>query len=309
MTTHDVARIKQSRPPVRARTETCDDAGVRKPLDNPARPKPTYATDDDCAQLLGQTLRQVPRELAGDEQSSFPLLDGLKSLDLLRGTVVARELVFIAAMNHREADERRTAEYLLRNRHDVVDGRRTSESLLFAARYAAEMDVRRSANREVPFHHDAVRSWTSTTAACRLNDPSVGETVVAFLERVIGRQLSPLTGRAVLDAVVVFMELAERHAMNAGTSPALIAMRPAARADARLVTYLRRSFDNLVVARRLARLLIGADGTPIDTAVLWWAACSPEMVVNVPASMRARWSRDLRILDRLLGPARERNAA
>src|SRR5690242_18320393 len=81
----------------------------RKPLDNPRRPKPMYASDEECAQLLGQSLQQVPNELRPDEGSRFPLLDALKALDTSRGTDAARELVFIAAVNHRTADERRTA--------------------------------------------------------------------------------------------------------------------------------------------------------------------------------------------------------
>lgn len=262
-----------------------------KPIENPQRPKPTYASDEECAELLGPVLRQVPRALVGDERSRFPLLDALNALDRSRHTDVARELTFIAAVNHRTADERRTAEYLLRNRQEVVEGRRPARSLLMAARCAAEMDVRRVRQRECSLPHTlAVLAVGDVSARGRCAE----DMVVDALRTVVGSELITAVEDRLLDAITIALEVAGRHALNRGRGSAVLAMRSDARPQSRLVTHLRRELDDDGVARNLARLLVGADGTPIETALLWWSARRKLGAVDVPVTVRDRWLRYLR---------------
>src|SRR5262249_32621498 len=104
---------------------------------------PTYASDDESTYLLQTLLRSVPADLLGSKGSGFPLLGALPARYASLGHVPGRQVVFVAAATHRTADERRTAEYLLRNRSAVGQNERSARSLLMAARCAAEMDVRR----------------------------------------------------------------------------------------------------------------------------------------------------------------------
>lgn len=265
----------------------------RKPLDNPQRPKPTYSSDDECARLLQTVLQQVPWHLAGDSSSRFPLLDALNTVDVSRGTDAARNLIFIAAVNHRTADERRTAEYLLRNRHEVVAGLRSAKSLLMAARCAAELDVRRVRFREatVPPSLAAPSTADRTRWADRR---SAGELTLDALRAAVGPDAvnAPVEAQ-VFDAVNIALEVAERHALNGGKGSAVLAMRTDARPPSRLVTHLRREFADDAAAPVLARLLVGADATPIETALLWWSARHEGTSGGVPPEIRARWLRYL----------------
>lgn len=278
----------------------------RTPLDNPQRAKPRYASDEECAELLAAVLQDVPPYLVCDRRASQPLLHALSGLDAERGTDLTRELTLIAAATHRTADERRTAEYLLRNRGAVISGERPAISLLRAARYAAEMDVRRIRLREHPVADESLAHLAAETRAARVEDPSVGEMVLDKLKLATGA--SPSTFRCrdyLLGAVAVALEVAERHAKTRGrTRPSLIAMRTDARVGARLVNQLRAEFGDGGVANRVARLLVGADNSPIETALLWWAARPDLSADDVPADVRARWSRDFQAVDRALSTTR-----
>ena len=218
--------------------------------------------------------------------------------DARRQQDLARPLLFIAATTHADADERHTAEYLLRHRLDVVAHRRSALSLLSAARYAAEMDVRRIQRREALKSSESMSIQAADPAWQRVEDPSVGAAVVSYLHLVTGHL--PATNLAhdrFLDAVAIAIELSHRHALNNGKGPSLIGMRPAARKDARLVTHLRAAFDDDVAARSLARLLVGSDGSPIESSLLWWAAQPATSPASIPLSVRRRWVRDLGDID------------
>jgi hypothetical protein len=294
MPAHDPASQTGSTRPVNAPDATPGDRGIRrKPLDNPARPKSTYSSDEGCARLLGQLLRQVPSHLAIDRSSPFPLLAALIALDTSRGTTVGREIIFVAAVNHRTADERRTAEYLLRNRHDVVDGRRSAKSLLMAARWAAELDVRRDRFSESSLPRSLAAPSIADLAA-RAAAPSAGEIVLDALRSIAGSMyLTSALESQIVSAVTIAVDLAMRHARNRGKGSALLAMRTDARTEARLVTHLRREFGNDAVARNLARLLVGPDRASIETALLWWSLRrNPEAVA--PQGIRDRWTRYVR---------------
>jgi hypothetical protein len=74
-------------------------------------------------------------------------------------------------------------------------------------------------------------------------------------------------------------------------------MRTDARREARLVTHLRAEFGVEVAAARMARLLVGPDRSPIQTALLWWSARPCVTATEVPEDVRSRWRRDLRAAD------------
>ena len=231
----------------------------------------------------------------------WPLLTALAELDLERGTGHARGLILLAAVIHRSADERRTAEYLLRNRSRVTSGRQSALALLSAARCAAEMDERRVRVREVPDLLDNMTVVPVDPGELGSEWPSVGEVVIDRLDGFAG--LRPSTGWVrdrVLDAVTIAMELAERHVLNRGSQPSLIAMRANARPDSRLVTHLRREFGNEVAARRIAHLLVGSEDAPLESAFLWWCAQRGVQRSDVPDGLRERWSRDFRAADAAL---------
>jgi hypothetical protein len=266
----------------------------RKPLDNPPRPKPTYASDEECARLLDAVVRRVPADLHGLPGSRFPLLDALEQEDRRDGTELATQLVCIAAVNHDAADERATAEYLLRNRAEVASDQRSALALLLAARCAAEMDVRRVGRREVATSHEALATWAASRPVYRIDDPSVGEMVIHKLRMVTRGMPNPVVAERILDAVPIALDLAERHSLKGGKGPSLLGMRSDARKQSRLVTHLRVAFDNDVAARNVARLLVGADGTPIESALLWWSARADLVPSDVPVHVRDRWMRYLR---------------
>jgi hypothetical protein len=276
-----------------------------KPLENPPRSKPTYASDSENSILLEAVLRQVPAHLNTRTRSAFSLLHALIKLDASCGKDLARQLLFIAAVTHRTADERRTAEYLLRNRHDFTTGRRSALALILAARCAAEMDVRRTQLREAPVALEAMPPWPAESADARVDDPSVGEVVLEKVQAVTGHAPSTEFARdRMLDAVAIALELAERQALNRGRGrrlPALVAMRADARRDARLVTHLRNEYGNDVAARRVAHLLVGGDGSPIETALLWWCTRYVVTAADVPPEIRSGWVRDLRAVDAAFG--------
>jgi hypothetical protein len=278
-----------------------------KPLDNPRRPKPSFGADIELARELGTLLAAMPSTLDSRAGEQFPLLSALARADH-DGNAQARQLLFIAARVHHWADERRTAEYLLRNRQSVLDGRRDSASLISAARCAAEMDVRRVRLRETPRAPEVLDAGAAGDGACaRLDDVSVGEHVVDFLRSVIGAE--PMTARVqerFLTAVTVALEVSERHALKRGELPSVIAMRSDARPEGRLSSYLLHEFGDAAVARNLARLLVGGCDTPIETSLLWWAACRHGEAGDVPADVRAGWQRDLIGADPELRSARSR---
>jgi hypothetical protein len=72
-------------------------------------------------------------------------------------------------------------------------------------------------------------------------------------------------------------------------------MRSDARPHSRLVTYLRDEFGNDEIACNLARLLVGPDGTPIETGLLWWSVRRDLAPEHVPAAIRQRWMQGLRV--------------
>jgi hypothetical protein len=285
-------------------------AGIaRKPLDSWPRPKPTYESDDELTRLLEAALRDVPRDLEGDRRAPFPLLDALMRLDASRCTNLARRLIFIAAANHRTADERRTAEYLLRHRNAVVDGRCSMSRLLLNARCAAEMDVRRIQLREIPLPRETLSFWVAERPAVRGDDPSVGEMVLGKLRAATGYEPTTEACReAILDAVTIALELAERHCTNSRSSgPSLVAMRADARKEARLATNLRAEFGDTTIAGRIARLLVGPEGTLIETGLLWWSARPDFSRAAVPQKVRSRWLREIRAVDKALACVNFRN--
>src|SRR3954453_17425953 len=184
-------------------------------------------TTNTLADEIAVLLRAVPATLEPVAGERRPLLAALA----WRAPDTARHLLVAAARVHLDADERWVVEYLLRHRGEMLPGPPSADSLVGAARCAAEMERRRSARYEVSKGHDVVRSWAADYTLQRPDDASAGEAVVACLERLTGRTLSRATADVVRDAVVIFMELAERHSLHSGTSPSPIAMRPAARPD------------------------------------------------------------------------------
>jgi hypothetical protein len=270
----------------------------RKPLDNPQPTKPAYSSDTENASLLDHVLRRLPTHLNVRGGERFPLLAAVIRHDAWRQRDLARPLLFIAAATHSDADERHTAEYILRHRLDVVAHRRSARSLLSAARCAAEMEVRRIQRREAPASSESLDEQAVDPTVARVDDPSVGVAVVSYLHLVTGHlPATDLAHDRFLDAVAIAIELSQRHALNNGKGPSLIGMRPAARKDARLVTHLRAAFDDEVGARSLARMLVGSDGSPLETSLLWWAAQPSTSPASIPLSVRRRWVRDLGDID------------
>lgn len=265
-----------------------------KPLDNPRRPKPSFGADIELARELGTLLAAMPSTLDSRAGEQFPLLSALARADH-DGNAQARQLLFIAARVHHWADERRTAEYLLRNRQSALDGHRDSASLISAARCAAEMDVRRVQFREAPRSPELLDAGVAVPALrAQRDDPSVGEHVVAFLQSVLGTaSMSPHVQDRLLTAVTVALEVSERHALKRGELPSVIAMRSDARPEGRLSSYLCDEIGDATGARNLARLLVGGCGTSIETSLLWWAACRHHQPDAVPAYVRAGWQHAL----------------
>jgi hypothetical protein len=275
-----------------------------KSLTNPQRDKPVCPGDRALAHELQSLLNDVPGELRPARDTRLPLLTGLRRHSLA-GAATARQLVFVAARIHHWSDERRTAEYLLRHRGELADGRRTAVALLSAARCAAEMDVRRGRSRELPIEPESFNRHVSEPTRGRTGDASVAETVVDYLRKLLGPEIvgSVAWGR-LHDAVTVAIELAAEVADHGATG--IRSMRSDARPRARLSCRLIDEFGNRDVARSLARLIVGADGTPIESALLWWVAHSDVDSAEVPEHVRARWARDLMDADPALATSRTR---
>lgn len=263
----------------------------------PVRALRAVDAEVDLAAALADLLPRVPRRIAAAE-TPHPLLDGVRGLD----RDLATQLTLVGALIHHDADERRTAEYLLRHREEL-GRRRSARSLLRAARCAAEMDVRRIRVREAPTSDEALSRLPSPAREPATDTPSVGDVVVDLLARVSSAAIDDVAADRIRDAVVIALELAERHALKGGVGPSILAMRPDARKCARLVSRLRPAFGDPTVARSVARLLIGSDGTSIETAVLWWAARGVSAAVDVPDDVRRRWQRDLAVAGRRLAAA------
>lgn len=277
-----------------AAADNCDASSearcrLRNLVFNAARSKQNYGSDNDCADLLMEILRDVPVRLNRHKRSALPLLDALQDVDAALGGELVRDLLFVAAVIHRTADERRTAEYLLRNRETVIGGQRSALALLRAARYAAAMDVHRASTRELPVSNDALATRVIDSALDVLDVPSLGEVVLSKLRVLTGHEPDMVARTRIHDAVVVAVQLAERHMMNRGRIPSLLAMRADARKQSRLVTYLRAEFGDDAAAASVARLLVGPDGSPIETALLWWTAQRNVAASDVPVLVRQRW--------------------
>lgn len=257
------------------------------------------ADDVFTAKWIARLLNEVPTSLEAGT-GRWPQLIALQDLDLMRGTDIGRQLLIAASLVHRDADERRTAEYLLRHRRELFSGVRNGRALLRAARCAAEMDVRRVVLREMPTPVDALGACVEEVVRERTGEPSVAEFVVAYLSDAVRPCAIDAALRPwLVEGVVVALEVAGRHHGNGGVGPSLLAMRPDARPEARLATHLRRGFGDPCLASVIARLLIGGDGTTIDTGVLWWAAQGTRNV-DAPATTRQRWLRDLDVAERIV---------
>lgn len=264
----------------------------RKPLDNPWRSKPAYPSDEECARLLGHVFRQLPILLRGACGTKFPLLEALRDVN----GDLARQLIVIAAAAHRDGDERRTAEYFLRHRVEFLIGRRSALALVRAARFSGEMERRRFAMREVSALQATMTALDVQNA--RPEAPSVADMVIAKLQSVTGHVRDAVADR-IGEAVVIALELAERHHRGRGSIPSLLGMRADARPESRLVTHLRRRFDD-ALARPVARLLVGSDDSSIETALLWWSTRPTLRAEDVPAEVRARWVRCVRAAENAL---------
>jgi hypothetical protein len=286
--------------------QTCRRRREHEQFFGSSRSQSPYSSDENCARLLHDILRDVPALLRGDMTSPQPLLAGLTRLDAEGQTNLARELVVLAAVIHRAADERRTAEYLLRHRAEIPSGRRSPIALLRAARFAADMDVRRRDRHELPIDHQTLMASLVDPSATAVDSPSLGEFVLNKLRGLIDYEPEALARVRIRDAVVVAVELAERHAANRGKGPSLLAMRADARKGSRLVTHLRAEFDDDGAAANVARLLVGPDGSSIETALLWWTAQSGATQADVPVAVRRRWTHYLRGADT---PSRSRDAS
>lgn len=263
-----------------------------KPLDNPERVKPRSADELALAQELRAVLDDLPAGWPPAADGRLPLLAGLHrhSPD---GARTATRLLLVAVRVHHWSDERRTAEYLLRHRDEVADGRRTVAGLLSAARCAAEMDARRVRSREVPTDPEALTRRSDATVRARADTPSVADTVVEYLQEQIGEGAASLIAWARLhDAVTVASELAEQLAAH-GTTVSIFTMRSDARRGARLSRRLAVEFGDAHAARSLARLLVGGDDAPAETALLWWVAHREVDSADIPQRLWGRWLRDL----------------
>jgi hypothetical protein len=265
------------------------------------RSEPTPPADLEKARRIDAILRSVPRITPVGRSTSFPHLTALVDDDAKKRTDRARQLLFVAATIHVTADERRTAEYLLRHARELAAGRRSALSLLLSARCAAEMDVRRLRSVEIATALPAPAILAASQPISRPDDPSVGEVVLDFLSGAIGGfPAAPTTRSRLLDAVAVVVELSERHALNGGVRPSFVAMRSDARKESRLVTALDAEFGNPIAARGMARLLVGADRSPFESSLLWWAAKRDSTPDAVPQQIKSRWRRELAITDRAL---------
>ena len=272
-----------------------------KPLDNPQRSKPVAPADIENARKLDAILRCISRPTRAARKGAFPQLTAQFDDDLRNGGDLGRQLLFIAATIHVAADERRTAEYLLRHRYELIASQRSALSLLLAARCAAEMDVRRVRQIEIPSALPALATIAAENPMSRSDDQSVGEVVLEFFGSAVGGfPAAPVTRTRLLDAVAVALELSHRHTLNGGAKPSFVAMRSDARKGSRLVTSLQAEFGNPTVARGLARLLVGSDRSPFEASLLWWTAEHCSTPDAVPAPIKARWIRDLSIADRAI---------
>jgi hypothetical protein len=261
----------------------------------------TLSCSDDAANtaVLRDLVPQIPVDLRAQRGATFPLLESLSRADADRGTRLTRDLLCLAAVIHRDADERRTAEYLLRHRAEVASGLRSADWLLSSARCASEMDTRRLRSHEAAVGDDALARISAEASPCRPSDPSIGETVVGYLEQSLGyTPTNDVARNRLLDAVVIAMELAERHWLKRGRGPSVLAMRTDARRDARLVTHLRDAFRDTTAARSIARVLVGGDDAPIETSLLWVVAHASVAGTSVPERTRKRWLQDLHCAER-----------
>lgn len=273
----------------------------RKSLVNPWADKPVRDRDAAIARSLQVILDQLPERLAPAHGHRHPLLaalatNGATVFERRRSRLTADTLQSVAALIHDDADERRVAEYLLRHREEVRNGRRSVAQLIRAARCAAEMDRRHASSREVPV-------GLSTRAAAdgppdeRTDCDSVADTVVAYSRAALGN-FPDAVANWIADGTVCAMALAERHRDKGGQLCAVIAMRPSARRDARLVTAVREFVPDDRVARDVSRLLLGPDDSPEDTALLWGVARGPGSLEDVPPLVRARWAVEISRLSR-----------
>ena len=276
----------------------------RKPLDNPVRPKPTSRADTDLANDFEALLPQLPSVLDPVAGERYPLLAALSRNE--GPTSTTRQLLLVAAQIHDWADERRVAEYLLRHLDELRGGRRTSPMLISAARCAAEMSLRRAHSRDVLTANETLERRSAERSRPLLDEPSVGEAVVAFARRVLDEPpLPPIVWRRLDDAAVVAVELADEHTNRRNGLTSLEAMRSDARPRARLSTRLRNEFDDAVAGRSLARLLTGSPGSALDTALLWWVARAERDPASVPVPLRRRWARDLADADPIAQGSRQ----
>ena len=246
---------------------------------------------DALAELLDRTLRRVPARLSAVAGSRFPLLEALRRTDTGRRTDVARQLMYVAAVTDEVFDERWTAEYLLRHRAEWASRRRTANQLVQAARCAAYMEMQRWYKREDPAGLTVPIVRENGDGEIPHGGPSVPDTVIAFVGEALGVDLAPNLRDLLADGVCAVLALADRHAVLGGTGPSLLAMRPSARPDARLVVRLRQELP-AEVAKCLARLLIGPDETGIETSPLWWVAHGVPPA-DVPTALARRWRQDL----------------
>jgi hypothetical protein len=120
----------------------------------------------------------------------------------------------------------------------------------------------------------------------------VADTVVGFLRHALGDcPAGPRAWDRLRDAVTVALELAAQLADHGALS--IRAMRSDARPAARLSCRLVEEFGDRSAARSLARLLVGGDGSSVETALLWWVAYRSSGAADVPEPVRLRWLRDL----------------
>lgn len=272
-------------------------------LENLRRVRLTCITDQTLADELRAALNALPAELRPATDKLLPLLTGLRNQGRA-GTAAARRLVFVAARIHDWSDERRTAEYLLRHRAELADGRRSALALLSAARCAAEMDFRSSRAHEVPIEPNTLNRRSLDSPPARVEDASVADTVVDYLRAVLDDcPAGPEAWGRLHSAVTIAVELATELVDHGALS--LCAMRSDARPGARLSCRLQREFTDRNVARSLARLLVGGDGTPIESALLWWVAHRANRA-DIPDWVRQRWERDLKDADPSLVTTRTR---
>jgi hypothetical protein len=255
--------------------------------------------DETNAAAIGTILSQIPDELPIVRGERFALLAALSRYDERRradrpgDSQLAKDLVLASALVHDDVDERRTAEYLLRHRTDVTSGRRSAASLLAAARCGAEMDCLRLRMTEIA-SNDFELAELYEGATGRVADRSVAETVLAYLDAVTGHAVAaPVLRDQIMTAATIAIEVSERHRLNNGRVPSVIAMRSDAKPSGRLVTHLRAEFGPKPVAGALARILAGPDRSPIQTSLLWWAARGTESASVLPDRLRQRWGRIL----------------